>query len=516
MMDLRLQVIDALPQAPFSLSEQDFPEGVTGTLSVCAAGGELSLPEDAAVLLLTDDAEWIRSLSRDKPDRLRIVFVGGLAGAAGLEDVLEDVWRPDEGAALKQRFRRVVTALRNEYGLRSCRSVLLATIDAVPELLWYKRLDGVHMLVNDAFAEAAHKPKSDICGKDHFDIWDVSRPIGNGAGFTGGKSDELAISSGKRCVCDEPFKTREGIKHFITCKTPLYDPFGTLFGTVSVSRDVTGLGNLGAQLSLLIENLPFPICVFDAEWKALRMNGSFALLAGLSSEAPPAGFDYRAWKAGFFLPLNEHAEDDAYHVGSREYRHSRNGRTRNYIVTELEIRSNYGDITGYYSIVEDVTYRRAFELSMQKAANTDTLTGLYNRRYFNNFIHTSTGRSFHLLYMDLDHFKEVNDVLGHTAGDEVLVKFTTLLREFFPRTVIARMGGDEFAVMDENHDRAYIDRCCAEFETAVEDALRGYGQGVSVSIGVAWTDGSAEDIDRVLKESDDKMYEAKHRHHKER
>ncbi len=516
MMELKLQVIDALPQALFSLSAQDFPAGVTGTLTEYA-GGELSLPEDAVSLLLTDDAERVRALSQDKPDRLRIVFVGEPDGAAGLEDVLEDVWRPDEGTALKRRFLRLVGALKNEYDLRFCRSVLLATIDNVPDMLWYKRADGAHVLVNDAFAAAVRKSKDNICGKDHFDVWDAPRPAEGSAAFSCAESEEAAISSGKRHACSESVKTGEGMRQFATCKTPIYDPFGVLFGTVGVSRDVTSLDNFGAQLSLLIENLPFPVCVFDAGWKAVRMNSSFALLVGLSPDDVPTDFDYRAWKSDFFrLPPGEGAEGGAYQFGSREYQRSRNGRTRQFLVTELEIRNNFGDVSGYFSIMEDITYRRAYEQSMRRAANTDMLTGLYNRRYFNEFTRSSTGKPFHLMYMDLDHFKEINDVHGHSTGDEVLIKVTGLLHEFFPRMLISRLGGDEFVVMDGEHDRDYIDRQCAAFEAAVADALREYGQNSSVSIGIARTDGSAEDIDRVLKESDQRMYEIKQRHHKGR
>lgn len=513
MTDFKLQVVNALARALFDFSEQDFPDGISGSLCTYD-GAELPLPEDSATLLLTDSTELVRSLSWNKPERLHIVFIGSLDDSAGYEDSLEDIWCPAEGAAgLRRRCLRLMKTLKGEYDLWFYQNALLTTINSVPDMLWYKRIDGIHMLVNNAFTEIVHKPKSDIHGKDHFDIWDVPRPAGGSASFACAESEEITISSGKLYICDEAVKTREGMKQFTTYKSPLYDMFGTVFGTVGIGHDVTSLSNLGNQLSILVENLPFPISVFDPDWKPVRMNSAFSDLAGVAAEEELAGFDYRAWKAGLLRPVGDRSEDSARHAASREYQLNLNGRTRLFNVTELEIRNYFGDVTGYFSMMEDITYRRAYEQSILKAANTDTLTGLYNRRYFDNFVHGNTGKPFHLLYMDLDRFKQINDVHGHNVGDGVLVKVAELLREFFPHMVIARLGGDEFVVVDEDHDRAFIDRRCAEFEAAVTEALREYGQDASISIGVARADGSAEDIDRVLRESDANMYAAKRRRH---
>ena len=516
MMDFNLHVIHALSRDYFtpSVTQQDLPEGVKGTFARYE-GGTLSLPEDSATLVVTDDAALARTLCADRPERLHVVLIGGEDDCAAFADALEDVWSAEEsGEALRRRYLRLLRRLGDEFDLWFYKHTLLATIDTVPDMLWYKRIDGIHMLVNDAFSEIVQKPKSAVLGKDHFDVWDVSRPEGGSAAFACAESEEIAISSGKMYVCDEPVKTRNGMKQFTTYKTPLYDMFGNVFGTVGVGHDITGINNMGVQLTMLMENLPFPMCIFTPEWKVLRMNSNFSFLAGVRNEAERDAFDYRAWKAAF-EPIGDRTEDSARHAATREFSVKFKNALRRFVVTELELLNYFGDVSGYFCTMEDVTYRRAYEQSILDAANTDMLTGIYNRRYFDSFVRGNLGRPFHLLYMDLDHFKEINDVHGHKAGDAVLVRTARLIQEYFPHLIAARLGGDEFVVVDDEHDLAVLEQRCDELEAAVEEAFSSYGQSLSISIGIARTDGSAEDIDRVLQESDARMYEIKKRHHEQ-
>lgn len=295
MMDFKLHVLSGLPQDMFSpaLSEHDFPRGVTGTLQSWTCG-QLPLPADSATLVLTDSAQTVRDLCREKPDRLHVVYAGSPSDVSGLEDALEDVWSPQEApAARKDRYDRLVKVLQDRFDLWFYKNALATTIDTVPDMLWYKRLDGIHMMVNDAFTGIVHKTKEDVTGKDHFYIWDAPRPAEGSGEFACAESEEIAISTGKTYICDEPVKTREGMKQFTTYKTPLYDMFGNVFGTVGVGHDVTNFSNLGIELSILVENLPFPMTIFTPDWRVVRMNRTFAELTGIQSEEEQAAFDYQ-------------------------------------------------------------------------------------------------------------------------------------------------------------------------------------------------------------------------------
>ena len=124
------------------------------------------------------------------------------------------------------------------------------------------------------------------------------------------------------------------------------------------------------------------------------------------------------------------------------------------------------------------------------------------------------GRAFHLLYLDLDNFKKINDGYGHKVGDEVLIKTAEMIQEQFPNAVTARLGGDEFAVVDESGSRSEIQDKCSRLETQVQEAFGHYNCGLSVSIGITETDGSIQDMDRLLNEGDVRMYEVKREHHR--
>ena len=116
-------------------------------------------------------------------------------------------------------------------------------------------------------------------------------------------------------------------------------------------------------------------------------------------------------------------------------------------------------VIGIIGTVQDVTERKEAERQLEQLAYSDPLTGLANRALFKRQLAALVegcaldGRSGALLLIDLDRFKEVNDSLGHAAGDELLVRVANVLRqELGPRAFIARLGGDEFAVLAEGCD----------------------------------------------------------------
>ena len=113
-------------------------------------------------------------------------------------------------------------------------------------------------------------------------------------------------------------------------------------------------------------------------------------------------------------------------------------------------------VIGIIGTVQDVTERKEAERQLEQLAYSDPLTGLANRALFKRQLGAVIegcaleGRGCALLLIDLDRFKEVNDSLGHAAGDELLIQVAAVLRqELGPRAFIARLGGDEFAVLAE-------------------------------------------------------------------
>ena len=154
---------------------------------------------------------------------------------------------------------------------------------------------------------------------------------------------------------------------------------------------------------------------------------------------------------------------------------------------------------------------------MRVLARTDVVTGLSNRAGLNHELVEKTmamepGRSLALFWLDLDKFKEVNDMLGHPVGDRVLAEVADRLREDAPLdATVARFGGDEFIVATEINDRQHSERLARCFLDSINRPYRMDGEilklGTSMGIAVLPEDGA--DVDTLMKSADLALYHAK-------
>ena len=484
------------------------PKNVILTFSDITDGSVTDFSDKHAHLIITDDHARAESIAKLGKHYVCVIFVG----AAKLTDGLDDVWAdPDEITA---RFQRALARYGSAFAAWFYEHTLYTTIDTVPDMLWFKRIDGIHTMVNTAFTEIVHKERDDVIGRDHFYIWDAPRPA-EGNNFACAESEEIAISTGKTYICDEPVKTREGMKQFTTYKTPVYDMFGNVYGTIGVGHDVTNFSNLGIELSILVENLPFPMVIFTEGMKVVRMNEAFMEIAGLTADEAEK-FDYQSWRDSTVKPVNDLRTDEKRHLKTQECVIHKDNEQRHYITRLQEIHDFFDNISGYFLIMTDITYQRAYEESILKAANTDMLTGMYNRRYFYNYLGENSGKPMTLFYMDLDRFKYVNDHYGHAKGDEVLIRTSQVIKTRFPNAVSARLGGDEFAlVVDGVLSEEDIKGYSLNLESTIQRIFTADGLPVTMSIGVVSYNGSGIDVDEFMHMGDQKMYEVKKRHHDE-
>ncbi len=172
-------------------------------------------------------------------------------------------------------------------------------------------------------------------------------------------------------------------------------------------------------------------------------------------------------------------------------------------------------------IVRMALEHEAIQREMMRQARTDPLTGLLNRRAFREEVLRHTDRADRegvpstLMFVDLDHFKAVNDRLGHEAGDRVLLRTAELLRDTVrPADLVARLGGDEFALWLSGADHMTAAERAESLRVNLPDALDEITGGVppriTLSMGIATRrTGSDEDIDGLIRRADEAMYEAK-------
>ena len=174
----------------------------------------------------------------------------------------------------------------------------------------------------------------------------------------------------------------------------------------------------------------------------------------------------------------------------------------------------------YRDLLIEVQQRKEAEECARRLAETDPLTGFYNRRTFEEkgaamvALTRAEGRPVALMMLDLDHFKTVNDLHGHAAGDMMLKAVAQRIHDAMPdAALVARLGGDEFACAcpfesDETGDVDTLAEAMVHAITQPVDYLDGE-LNISTSLGVARSDADGDTMDKLLRRADIAMYAAK-------
>jgi diguanylate cyclase (GGDEF)-like protein/PAS domain S-box-containing protein len=183
------------------------------------------------------------------------------------------------------------------------------------------------------------------------------------------------------------------------------------------------------------------------------------------------------------------------------------------------IRNRSGQITGVVLVFRDVSRERQYAAKLSYQASHDALTGLINRREFENRLCRALesarqmGRHHAVMYLDLDQFKVINDTSGHTAGDELMRQISAILqRRLREGDTLARLGGDEFGVLLENCSPEHATRLSEELRQTVAEFPFAWSDGVfslSVSIGLVCVEGDLFTLADVLSAADAACYMAK-------
>jgi diguanylate cyclase (GGDEF)-like protein len=178
-------------------------------------------------------------------------------------------------------------------------------------------------------------------------------------------------------------------------------------------------------------------------------------------------------------------------------------------------------VVGFQAVARDITNRKRSEETIRDLAYRDTLTGLPNRVLFNDRLTMALAQARRhqqricLMLLDLDHFKDINDTLGHSVGDKLLrivgERLTGLLRT---SDTIARMGGDEFLLLlreiaQVKNVTTIAQKILGTFRNPF--AIDDQELTVTTSIGIAVFPDDGEDADTLLKNADIAMYRAKER-----
>ncbi|MDX6486693.1 MAG: hypothetical protein QOF43_1846, partial [Gaiellaceae bacterium] len=433
----------------------------------------------------------------------------------------------DELERLRHECERLSVELAEE------RSLFAIFLDETPDRIYFKDRGGHFVRASAATARFFDCTPDELVGTSDFDY------------FAAASAQESFDEELRIIATGEPNLDLEeqeiwpdgSITWCTTSRMPWRDRDGEIIGTFGYSRDITkrrlaelALREKTERLDKIYAGAAIGIALIDADGRLAEANPALSELLGAAPDA----------LAGQPFAEHVHADDRAEHL--RLHEELMDGRRDYYRLEQRYVRANGEILWGALAVslvrdadgnpqfaihmIENVTERKWAEEELRlNAARSeyqalhDALTGLPNRTLFTDRIQQALllaqrdGGRVAVLLMDLDRFKEINDTLGHAAGDHVLrVAAERLLACVRASDTVARLGGDEFGlVLPHQADAPEIEQVLEKLSAAIEESidLDGLPLAIESSIGVAFFPDHGGDVDELMKRADVAMYQAK-------
>lgn len=322
---------------------------------------------------------------------------------------------------------------------------------------------------------------------------------------------------------EETYAGPYGDQYLLSQHFPLFDDKKGIYAIATISNDITEQRLNEQKLSLttkVFEHSHEGIMICDAEVNIISVNRSFETITGYK-EAEVLGRNPRILSAGK-TPLSTYKAmwHDLLTLGFWQgelWNRRRNKESYPQQISISVVRNHQSIITHYVGIFADITARKLAEEQIHQLAFYDLLTGAANRYLLREQVEKllaseTANTHFTLMFLDLDHFKEINDVFGHDVGDQLLKIVTKRLTEqFHEQETICRLGGDEFVILLPNkHCDDLAEQSNAVLQSLIQPYhIQGHALKVSASIGVSSYPQHGNTYSELLKFADLAMYHAK-------
>jgi diguanylate cyclase (GGDEF)-like protein/PAS domain S-box-containing protein len=451
--------------------------------------GSLRVLRDTGEVLIDDEG---------KPLRMLGVMV----------DITEQVAAEHESRNAYREFNRILTHMQDTYYRADPAGRINQVSRSMEKLLGFRPEECVGMRIADFYAIPRH-----------------------GQAFLA----DLHTHGGSLRNYEIQMRHKHGMRVWVSLNAQfITDDKGNTVGIEGTIRDITELREAQEALHqekelalVTLQSIGDGVVTTDDDGKIQYLNPSAERLLGASAEAA-GGTHYRNVLKLVDEATGESLQDLVHLCLSLESggAHTDEGLliqadgTRYHLkVTAAPMRDHYGQVVGVVLVLHDITEVMGMARQLSYQASHDMLTGLYNRRVFEQRVEEAIRsahkhNAFHaVLYLDLDQFKVVNDTCGHNAGDELLQQVSSLMQARVRESdVLARLGGDEFGVLLEHCPLDKAEMIAESIRLAIRDFRFAWDDKafeIGVSIGVVPIVADTGNLAYVLAAADAACYVAK-------
>lgn len=451
---------------------------------------------------------------------------------------------PDMDATLEGLSRAIALVIQKdiaERALAESEDRYRAVVEDQTEIISRFRTDGTLTFVNDVFCRFFAQEEEDILGTR----WQPNA-VPDDMPEIGPKLATLSPSNPVMVIENRVYDGNGTVRWMQFVNRGFFDELWQLTEIQSVGRDITerrraeeALLNSEQKLKAVVYGSPIPQFVIDRDHQVVYWNNALEEITGIrASEVIGTNQHWRAFYGAERPCMADLVVDGDIERIPELYqgKYSRSklvasayeatdyfpalGEDGKWLFfTAAAIRDVSGQVIGALETLEDVTERKQAEEEILTLSITDQLTGLHNRRGFITLadqqlkLSNRAKRGMLLFFADLDGMKWINDTLGHEEGDKALIEVAAILRETFRSSdIIARMGGDEFAILaidsTEVNSEILTTRLQEKIDTNNRQENRRYR--LSISVGCSCYDPENPcSLDELMAHADTLMYEHK-------
>ncbi|MBP6057038.1 MAG: PAS domain S-box protein [Nitrosomonas sp.] len=411
-----------------------------------------------------------------------------------------------------------------EAALAESRNLLGTIIDTAPVRIFWKDRNSRYLGCNSIFAQdAGAQSAQDMIGSDDYQ-WSWKAQAEDYR-----KDDQTVINSGMpKLAYEEPQTMPDGkINWLRTSKVPLRNGHNEIIGVLGIYQDITKQKRIYESMRLaatIYQSSNEAIMVTDENDLIIQINPAFTRMTGYEM-ADVMGKTPEMFRSGhhdpvFYQEIRRRLSNEDHWQGEI-WDLRKDGTIHAKWLNVSVIRYPDGCVHYHVSQFTDITEKKKKDELILSQANYDQLTGLPNRNLFKDRLEMKikksrrSGTPLSMLFLDLDHFKDINDTLGHDKGDDLLREVALRVKSCLNETdTVARLGGDEFAViLSDSIDNQQVEEMALHIIQSLNKPFN-FNQNrtnyyISTSIGIVFYPQDGTDMKSLMKHADQAMYAAK-------